>query len=73
MNLLDSKGPENNITQAYESEIKECVKFKDNFIYYAFDFHSQCKNNQYQNVSILLQEMKDKITQMSYYMKGFNF
>jgi hypothetical protein len=70
VNLLDSKGPENNITQAYENEIKECTKYKDSFIYYAFDFHSQCKNNQYQNVSILLQEMKDKISQMSYYLKG---
>ena len=69
VNLLDSKGPESQITKEYEKEIKECTSLSEYFMYYAFDFHHHCKNNQYQHVSILLNEMKHIISVMSYYHK----
>eukprot|EP01091_Cochliopodium_minus_P012969 TRINITY_DN4062_c0_g1_i1.p1 TRINITY_DN4062_c0_g1~~TRINITY_DN4062_c0_g1_i1.p1 ORF type:complete len:694 (-),score=160.36 TRINITY_DN4062_c0_g1_i1:51-2132(-) len=70
VNLLDYKGTENTNTQAYENEIRDCVKFKDQLIYHAFDFHSQCKNNQYQNAYFLVEHMKEEVNKMSYFKKG---
>jgi len=51
VNLLDQKGDEAQLCEAYETYWRNA---KLPGTYHAFDFHAYCRNNQFSNVSILL-------------------
>lgn len=59
VNLLDRKGDELRLSEAYESYL---LKLNNrNIDYEAFDFHAFCKNDQFDNVNILLDIVADRL------------
>ncbi len=48
----------------FETQVK--LQADPNVRYVAFDFHEVCKNNKYENLSILLEQVKDDLQNQGY-------
>jgi hypothetical protein len=71
ISLIDQSGIESDLGASFLKETKLFNKRNDiNHIkYIAFDFHSICKNNKYENLIILLEQVKDDLNRFGYYLR----
>jgi hypothetical protein len=63
INLIDQKGSELLLGNAYEQEAKKHPDLK----YIAFDFHNQCRNMRYDRLSILMDQISDDMDKNGYF------
>ncbi|GMM35868.1 hypothetical protein DASC09_031930 [Saccharomycopsis crataegensis] len=65
VNLINSKGHELPIKNAFESTVSELIALRNNdqnlpaIDYIYFDFHDQCKKFNYQNTNLVTEELKN--------------
>eukprot|EP01135_Chromosphaera_perkinsii_P000083 Nk52_evm34s24 gene=Nk52_evmTU34s24 len=64
INLLDHNNDEDALSRCFEQQIK--LFDSADVSYHSFDFHEQCKGMKYENIRILLDEIKDELEEMSY-------
>ena len=64
VNLVDQAGKEKSLSDAYLHHI---VAYNSaDLIYVAFDFHEYCRGMKFENVSILVESIKDVIKEIRY-------
>jgi len=63
INLIDQKGSELLLANAYEKEAKKHPDLK----YIAFDFHNQCRNMRWDRLSLLMDQINDDIDKNGYF------
>eukprot|EP00026_Physarum_polycephalum_P003796 Phypoly_transcript_03810.p1 GENE.Phypoly_transcript_03810~~Phypoly_transcript_03810.p1 ORF type:complete len:581 (+),score=100.19 Phypoly_transcript_03810:559-2301(+) len=63
INLIDQKGSELLLGNAFEREAKKHPELK----YIAFDFHNQCRNMRYDKLSILMDQIADDVDKNGYF------
>jgi hypothetical protein len=63
INLIDQKGSELLLGNAYEKEAKKHTDLK----YIAFDFHNQCRNMRYDKLSLLMDQITDDVDKNGYF------
>ncbi|KAL6079403.1 SAC domain-containing protein, variant 2 [Balamuthia mandrillaris] len=65
VNLLDRKGSEGRLAEAYEEHL-ERMNCKD-VAYVAYDFHHHCKNDNFENALKLIEQMKTDIQNIGFF------
>jgi len=65
VNLIDKKGSQLRVGTAF-TQTMEAINDKE-FKYVWFDFHAECKNMKYENLSKLVQEIKTEIDKYGYF------
>jgi hypothetical protein len=66
INLIDKKGSQDRIGKKFTEMIKA---LKNPSIEYTwFDFHGECKNMKWENLSKLVAEVKEQITDYGHFM-----
>lgn len=63
INLIDQKGSELQLGNAFEQEAKRHPELK----YVAFDFHHQCKNMRWDRLSLLMDQITDDVDKNGFY------
>lgn len=63
INLIDQKGSELQLGNAYEKEAKKYPDLK----YVAFDFHHQCRNMRWDRLSILMDQINDDVQKNGFF------
>lgn len=61
VNLINHKGQELVLEQAFQSVCSLLAKSNDLFRYESFDFHHECKNNRWDRLSILMNRLVEDI------------
>ncbi|EGC35188.1 hypothetical protein DICPUDRAFT_97975 [Dictyostelium purpureum] len=69
VSLIDQIGGESAIGDAFESETNLLYP-EETVRYYAFDFHEKCKNNRYDKLSELLDQVKPYLDQYGHLFKS---
>jgi len=64
INLIDQKGSELLLGNAYEHEAKKYNDLK----YVAFDFHHQCRNMRWDRLSILMEQISDDVEKNGFFL-----
>ncbi|CAI2362063.1 unnamed protein product [Moneuplotes crassus] len=70
INLVDKKGSQNKIGTAFTNLIKSLNN--ERLHYEWFDFHGECKNMQWENLKILINNIKEKIDEQKYFMASLD-
>lgn len=66
VNLIDKKGRQNTLGQAF-TRLVDNLKMKD-VGYEWFDFHGECKNMKWENISKLIASLAEDLEQFGYFM-----
>ena len=64
INLLDHNNDEDSLSRCFEEQIK--LFNSSDISYFPFDFHEQCKGMKYENIQLLINELKEELENMSY-------
>ncbi|CAO3629800.1 unnamed protein product [Cunninghamella echinulata] len=68
VNLVNTKGYELPMAQAYANVVKQ---LNDPRLYYThFDFHKECSKMRWHRIQLLVEELKDRLIEQSYYHKS---
>ena len=67
VSLIDHKGNEQKVGEAFETKMR--LYNNPNANYIAFDFHEECKNNNYARLQILVDQVKDSMDQNQYFIQ----
>ena len=71
INLIDKKGSQLRIGTEFTRIVNE---MKDQFIKYVwFDFHHECRKMKWENLSKLVEQVKDKLHGFEYFMARLDF
>eukprot|EP01094_Clydonella_sp_ATCC50884_P002818 TRINITY_DN12164_c0_g1_i2.p1 TRINITY_DN12164_c0_g1~~TRINITY_DN12164_c0_g1_i2.p1 ORF type:complete len:545 (+),score=179.84 TRINITY_DN12164_c0_g1_i2:310-1944(+) len=70
VNLLDRKGDERKLSEAFESFVSNHAN--PSISYVAFDFHAFCKNDEFENVGLLVEKVADRLAGIGFYKEGRN-
>lgn len=65
VNLIDKKGTQKMLGEYYTALVSGLKNQKIKYIW--FDFHHECKKMKYENLSKLLNEMKDELKKDGYF------
>ncbi|TFY69019.1 hypothetical protein EVG20_g3317 [Dentipellis fragilis] len=65
VNLVDHKGHEKPVKEAYERYVAKANVPKVKYQY--FDFHNECKHMRWDRISLLLDELKDELARDGYF------
>lgn len=70
LNLIDQKGPEAAVGEAYETVVR--LFANPNVKYFAFDFHEECKNNNYASLATLVQSLQQDMKTLGFTLVDCN-
>lgn len=70
INLAEQHGKEGQITQAYKQRVEDLKN--DKVQYVAFDFHKECAGMKFENVSKLLENEKETLSEMNCFWRSNN-
>ncbi|OCH96696.1 hypothetical protein OBBRIDRAFT_830093 [Obba rivulosa] len=65
VNLVNQKGHERPIKEAYEKYVTEASVPKTRYEY--FDFHNECKNMRWDRINVLIAKLEDDLTRQGYF------
>ncbi|KAI0662534.1 SacI homology domain-containing protein [Cubamyces menziesii] len=65
VNLVNHKGHEKPVKEAFEKYIEQAKPPKTRYEY--FDFHNECKNMRWDRISVLISKLEDELTQYGYF------
>lgn len=68
INLAEQHGKEGQITQAYKQRVEDLNN--ENVHYVAFDFHKECAGMKFENVSKLLDQEKETLSEMNCFWRS---
>ncbi|GAA5888214.1 hypothetical protein JCM6882_000324 [Rhodosporidiobolus microsporus] len=64
VNLAEQTGKEGSVVEAYRTGVETLGKDESEFRYVEWDFHKQCRGMRYENISNLLDEIKDDLEEL---------
>jgi hypothetical protein len=67
INLLDRRGAEQELAQAYEEYLKQVNP--NDVKYLSFDFHQHCKNDNFEQVCLLLELVGEDLRNIGYFLQ----
>ncbi|KAL1697459.1 SacI homology domain-containing protein [Schizophyllum commune] len=67
INLVNHKGHEGPIKEAYDKAMAEVSATLPNVRYEYFDFHNECKNMRWDRISVLIDRIKDDIERVGFF------
>ena len=70
VSLIDQKGNEQDIGEEYEANVR--MLDNPNVRYIAFDFHEECKNNNYSKLQALVTTIERATLESRYFLKDMN-
>ena len=65
--LIDQKGNEQEVGEAYETEVR--MLGNQDVLYLPFDFHEECKNNNYARLQVLVDRAESVIKRNGYFLQ----
>ena len=68
ISLIDQKGSESLVGDEYETQVR--LFDHDEIQYIAFDFHEECKNNNYNPLKRLVQSISDSLIVHSFFLRS---
>lgn len=71
INLIDKKGSQLKIGDAFTKLVQDLGN--DQLFYEWFDFHGECKNMKYENLSILIEHINEEVEKQDYFMAKLDF
>ena len=71
INLIDKKGSQKTIGEKFTQLIDQMSNDKLKYVW--FDFHHECRNMKYENLSKLVDLIKDKIDSFDYFMAQLDY
>lgn len=71
VNLIDKKGSQNRIGEAF-TKIVEKVDHK-HISYTWFDFHHECRKMKWENIGLLIDEIKERMESFDYFMANLEY
>ena len=71
VSLIDHRGNEQEVGEMYETKVR--LLTNPNFVrYIAFDFHEECKNNNYSRLDYLVDMVKNDLVSNKYFLQDSN-
>eukprot|EP01119_Soliformovum_irregulare_P024132 TRINITY_DN8582_c0_g1_i1.p1 TRINITY_DN8582_c0_g1~~TRINITY_DN8582_c0_g1_i1.p1 ORF type:complete len:1118 (+),score=325.37 TRINITY_DN8582_c0_g1_i1:40-3393(+) len=67
VNLINQQGPESDLGAEFYTHYK--LLNNPNVRYVSFDFHEKCKNNKYENLSQLMDQVEDDLNALGYFLQ----
>jgi hypothetical protein len=67
VSLLDQKGIELELAQAFDNHLMNYTDDLSKLTFRAFDFHAECKGNNYDNVSFLIQGLQEVLNKQGFF------
>jgi len=67
VSLIDQQGGEHPLGEEYETQVR--LWANPYVFYFPFDFHEECKNNRYENLALLLNQVQSKLDEQGYFLK----
>ena len=67
VSLIDQTGGEKDVGDAYETHVR--LYNNKNLRYIAFDFHEKCRNNRYENLSLLTAQVEEQLDKYGFFLK----
>lgn len=67
LNLLDRRGSELRLSESFEEQLRRIQR--SDIKYVAFDFHHHCRNGNFDNVAILVQQLAEDLQSIGFCMK----
>lgn len=71
VNLIDKKGAQNRIGEKFTELVKTLNHEKITYVW--FDFHHECRKMKYENLSKLVDKIKEKIDSFDYFMAHLDY